>query len=246
MDGFRRVRHTGGHHAGICMEREYNLWNHPPYVQRVGAGGSCIFKIFVGDGFGHQSLAVLDGAVDFQRVHVSSEGGELGFLGAAQRAFRIQHQHVGAILPEHAVGGGRAAVARGGYKYCAALTACLAVGGGQQAGYEACAVILEGESRAVEKFESIAVASEVHQGRVGSKSIIDCLLDFSGRYLISQKRARHHIGDVAQAHFGNIIEKSHRYGRNLLWHVQSAAGRNTPLDGFKASYCSCVGFCACV
>ena len=57
--------------------------------------------------------------------------GELGFLGAAQRAFRIQHQHVSAILPEHAVGGGRAAVARGGYKYCAALTACLAVGGGQ-------------------------------------------------------------------------------------------------------------------
>ena len=122
-------------------------------VDGVGAGERAGgLELGVEEGLLDHGLAIVEGAVDFQGLHVAADRRELLFLDLADAALGIQQDHVDAVDVVEALGHGAARVAAGGDEDGDLLVAEVGDGPGQEAG----AHVLEGECGAVEEFEGVA------------------------------------------------------------------------------------------
>ena len=74
-------------------------------------------KIVVHESLLHESLTVVEHAVNFYGRDILSKRRKLTFLERTDLSLRIQHVDMDAFHPEEAVGHGRAGVARCGYEH---------------------------------------------------------------------------------------------------------------------------------
>ena len=91
-------------------------------------------ELGVEEGFLDHGLAIVEGAVDFQGLHVAADRRQLLFLDLADAAFRIEQDHVDAVDVVEALGHGAAGVAAGGDEDGDFLVAEVGDGPGQEAG----------------------------------------------------------------------------------------------------------------
>lgn len=100
-------------------------------------------------------LAVVEGAVDAERTDVVAVGGELFFLKSADAVFWIEDHHANIGDPMECTGNGTPGVARGGDEDGGSRAARGFGQVGDEAGHETGTEILEGEGRAVKKFDEV-------------------------------------------------------------------------------------------
>ena len=149
-------------------------------VDRVGRGEVEVLGEFaIEEGGFHQGLAIVEGAIDFERGDVTAERGELFFLKAGDFTLWVEDHHAGARNVVKRRSNGATGIA--GSRDQNSEHACVVAGEPcHEAGHEACAEVLEGEGGAVEKFEDMIAGAEGYDRRVEADCAID---DFAQRVL---------------------------------------------------------------
>ena len=193
----------------------------------------------------HDRLAVVEGAVDRQRMDVGVVGaGHHAPLHLGDAAVRKQHHEVDLGAAAERLDGGAAGVARGRDRDGGALTACRqrVI---HQAGEQLHRQILEGERRPVEELEDEGVGCDLRkrrhggmlEGRIG-------LARHAGEISVSdgagRKGTQHLDGDLGigpsrEARDGRVVET-----RPRLRHIKAAVARE-PREG-HVDKAECRGF----
>ena len=198
-------------------------------VDGVGAGErSGGLELGVEEGLLDHGLAIVEGAVDFQGLHVAADRCELLFLDLADAAFRIEQDHVDALHIVEALGHGASGVAAGGDEDGDFLVTEVADGPGKEAGTD----IFEGECGAMEEFEGVAPfvgfdegEREVHRLRTDALEV--CALH--GAFGIGPNDLRGQVVGlrVLVAHPGLHGERG-----DVVREVEAVVGGQSAEDGF--------------
>ncbi len=122
-----------------------------------GVGGcekDTLIEWFVREGLLHEPLTIVEGAGNFERGDVFTEGGELFFLGFADAFGRIKDHDANAGHAEKSMSDGATCVSGSGDQHSEG-TRFATHEITHQAGHKARAKILEGQGGAVKKFEDV-------------------------------------------------------------------------------------------
>ena len=180
----------------------------------------------------HQRLAVVEGAVDGDRMDVvCPRGRHLALLHRRDAAMREQDEHVGALAGGEGRDGGAARVARGGADDGGAAAA-LGEDMVHQPGDELHRHVLEGQGRAVEELQHEVRRAELDEGRdsrmrEGRIGLVDHALQIVRGDVVADIGQQDLEGDFGIGPAGESADRFRRDLRPGLREIQPAVIRET-------------------
>ena len=186
-------------------------------------------KFLVHEGRLHESLTVVEDAIDLHGSDVLTEGRKLALLNGRHLALGIEDIDMDAVHAEETIGHGGAGVARGGYEdvdgrptpapsrqggvrlratlersKALALTGERGEGPPQQPRHKPSADILEGKCGAMEEFEGIDVVLNLHDGTVEGEGVIDNAAQVVSGDILAEEGICHAVGDLLEGEVGHL------------------------------------------
>ena len=166
-----------------------------------------------------ESLAVVKHAVHFDGGDVLSESGELALLNLADLALRIEHVYMYAVNAKETVGYSRTRVATCGNQHIDVAGSLFAYEVLQHTRHEACAYVLEGESRSVEEFERIDVLFDFLYGAVERQGVVYDALEVVCLDVFAEEGVCHPVCYLLKREPVDVLKKLLRQLLDALGHV---------------------------
>ena len=196
-------------------------------------------EFLIHEGTLHESLTVIENAINLYGRDVLTESCELTLLNGRHLALGIEDIYVNTIHTQEAIGHCRARIAGGSNED---VHFAPAVGGSEvteQARHKPCTHILKGQRGAMEEFKGIDIVLHVHHRGVEGEGVIDNLAKGISLYILAKEGIGYAIGNLLKGEVSDFVPKSNRQLLDDLGHIESAVLGETPDNSIaQRSACS--------
>ena len=208
---------------GDSVEIIEGLWQESCHVDTVGA---CQFHVLVQFGVHesvlHESLTIIEHAIDLNGCDVLAERGELAFLNLADFPFGIEHIDVNSVHSKKSIGDSRPCVSRCCHEHVHLFCSFLFDEVLKQASHETRAYIFESQRRAVKEFKAVDVFLELHNRCLECQCVVDNLFQGIGIYIFAKECIGYGVGYFLERQVLHVVKKIGRQLLDALRHVESA------------------------
>ena len=179
-------------------------------------------NLFIDEGGLHQTLAIVESAIDFDGSDILAKSGKLTLLDGTDLTLGIEHIDVDALHSQETVGHSRTRVAGSGNEDIDDPSPSLPRGRGeilQQTGHEAGTDVLESEGGTMEEFKAIDAFLDLHQWTVEGEGFGDDSSEVVGRDILAKETVCHSIGYLMEGEVRHFVEKLFGQGFDTFGHV---------------------------